>query len=956
VIFIGAESICNATEREFEGHAAAISERVREASSVFGVSLPVYVLIAKMDRLPGFLEIFEDVNEQERRCALGIGLGSRSLDTDPGQVAVDRLQVWLRQVEQRIQERLVRERNRARVDALLGFSGSVNSLAKRIGRLAGRIANAVDNENQVDLRGIFFCSALQTGEFIDRIAAAFGAGFTQAKPEDEFHASAGRAYFVEGVFRDVAFAEQALAGTNAFALRAANRRVRFAMVAVVVGIGLALAVLSTSFLRNRALLADAWSATVPGASSTSGTAVSSTDTALGVAALEEIARVRAVVQPIARDVPLSYRAGLSQSPAVNASANDAFLRVVQEGLAPYVARLIEAAILDPGLDVAVRFELLKSYLMLGGRAQVPVDPELVGASAALLVSRVPGVGADMSATATRHLSDAMRNGLQPLALSDVVVERARASLGRDVRTLLGALAEERIVREFERAGPAGGFSLAEALGPQGGLAFDFDRTLEVPAALTSVGAQYFDSRIDAVAGELAGELWVLGADSTVAAAGQSQIRDAAVRSYVGRYAETWERVLSNPRVKASGGDQLRVFANTVAGSGSPVLQFLRAVEPHLAINPAQPSQLPAQVAAPASTQPQSAAAERLLAMSAGSQPATTAAAPGLSATAEIRKRFRDLISMVEGSSQPSLVTLSGTLGQIAAELGSASERDLLLALTGDPSLQALGTLQSIREMQRMAGQYPEPVQGWLVVALQGARASVGAEAVASVSLAASQQLSGNCPADLLGRYPLSIHSVDEAAPAELARVLGPSGFFHTYFEGELASNVDRSGSTWKFRSGRSMFKGVSESGLQNFRKAEEAAARLGLEGGSPGFRVRARVVQLAANALTVNVSLGGVQFSHSHGPIREHAIDWTPGSEADFKVAFSGVRANEGGVTLAGRWSLFRAIDRYGRIAGPGRIELVVQDGTFDAVIELQSEQLHALFSDQSWRSIRCPA
>ena len=953
VVLIGAEAACNSSDREFEAHATAISERVREASNHFGIGLPIYICISKMDRLPGFLETFEDVPENERRRALGIGFGSRDVEGDPGKAVIERLQVWLRELEIRVQDRMATERHRTRLEAILGFSASINSVAKRIGTLVSRISNTGEGQHLADVRGVYFLSAMQTGEMLDRIAAAFGAGFASEQiSDDDPLQPAARAYFIEGMFRDVVFAERNLAGSNIKAIKRSNQNYRWVTITAAIVSAILLAALSWSFTRNRSLVAHA-QATLPVVVDPK-----ASTSPLGLDALDSIAAVRSIVTPIAHDKPLGYRMGLAQAPPIDTGASDAFRKLIETGLIPYVARLHENAILDPQFPPAIRFELLKGYLMLAGESQGKLDPQLLSASTALLVARVPGMGRSEADRAAAHMAAAVAGKFSPILAPEGLVARARALFGNDPLSLLGDLAVDRTAGAFERSGlPASPFSLADALGPQASRVFQFDRALQAPALFTAAGANFFDSQLDTTSVELAGEIWVLGLDRISPTEATPQIREAAIKAYVARYTDTWDKILASPTIATVANSDMRAFATAIAGRESPILRLLKAVEPHLALTGrSMPTSLsPATASAPATATPDSgsSAADRLRNLSGAPAP-EAAAAPKSFAADAIRSYYRDLAGMIDGSAQPSLVTLSGILGQIEAELGSASDDDLLMVMRGDATTTAMSSLQTIREMQRIAGQFPDPVQRWLRTALAGARKSVGQQAVQQVARDVTQQLEGGCPADVLGKYPFRLSASAETSIGELTRTFGDSGFFASFFSENLARNVDRSGARWRFINPREFNGGISTSSLESFRLAEHFSDTLGLSGAGGTVRFKVSVSQLSSNA-TVQASIGSAELSYAHGPIRSVSGEWTLGTDMDFKIKFlpiSGV-GTETPVTIRGVWALLRAIDRYGSPGAP--LTLVIQEGSYQATLVFESVQLHELFSQQSWRSIQCP-
>ncbi|MNP53813.1 hypothetical protein D3C76_1483200 [compost metagenome] len=57
------------SDAERAAHAQAIRARVQELYGQLGVRFPIYVMLTKLDLVPGFLEFFDNLGKEDRAKA-----------------------------------------------------------------------------------------------------------------------------------------------------------------------------------------------------------------------------------------------------------------------------------------------------------------------------------------------------------------------------------------------------------------------------------------------------------------------------------------------------------------------------------------------------------------------------------------------------------------------------------------------------------------------------------------------------------------------------------------------------------------------------------------------------------------------------------------------------------------------------------------------------------------------
>lgn len=235
--------------------AREIRARVDEVMGKLEMVVPVYVLFTKCDLLPGFVEMFADIGQNERGQIWGFTVPVTTKDK-PAALFDDHFAELTQVVERRAMRRLAEERADAAKDKIFTFPQYFEPLQQNLSMFVGELmAESIYTESPI-FRGAYFTSGTQEGSPIDRImnsmAEAFGVqpqmSFTQQQVE-------AKSYFLGDVFSKVIFPDKNVATRSAAHVK------RQAVIGHSIAIGLfllavGLAVLPVmSFQRNRDFLA-----------------------------------------------------------------------------------------------------------------------------------------------------------------------------------------------------------------------------------------------------------------------------------------------------------------------------------------------------------------------------------------------------------------------------------------------------------------------------------------------------------------------------------------------------------------------------------------------------------------------------------------------------------------------------------------------------------------------------
>ncbi len=256
LIAFGVPDLLGMSRDERITHARAVRARLIEMQVAFGLTLPIYVVLTKLDMIAGFVEFFDDLDREGREQVLGLTfpLGSGHKDDLPQNrfpALFDRL---IERQRSRLLDRLQSERDLGRRTLIYGFPSQFASLGRVIEELLGETFNDSRFASRLSLRGVYFTSATQLGSPIDRLMESISGKFGIQRQVLPPQVGQGRGFFLRRLFDDVVFNEAGLVGTNPKVERR-NAIIRYSAFSVITLILLTLAGLWTwSWWENDSLV------------------------------------------------------------------------------------------------------------------------------------------------------------------------------------------------------------------------------------------------------------------------------------------------------------------------------------------------------------------------------------------------------------------------------------------------------------------------------------------------------------------------------------------------------------------------------------------------------------------------------------------------------------------------------------------------------------------------------
>lgn len=263
---LAAIAITDLTEAGAErvvAQAREIRARIDEVMNKLEMVVPVYVLFTKVDLLPGFVETFGDLGNNERSQIWGFTFPVTKKVRDPVGAFAEHFQDLASVAERRALRRMSEERSVEGREKIYAFPQYFEPMRDALAMFVGELfAENIYNESPI-MRGCYFTSGTQEGRPIDRImnsmAEAFGVQPRMQMGYQPQHVEA-KSYFLGQLFTKVIFPDRYLAGRSAARIRKSK------LVGHGVGAGLmvtagGMAVLPVmSFQDNRELLEETESA------------------------------------------------------------------------------------------------------------------------------------------------------------------------------------------------------------------------------------------------------------------------------------------------------------------------------------------------------------------------------------------------------------------------------------------------------------------------------------------------------------------------------------------------------------------------------------------------------------------------------------------------------------------------------------------------------------------------
>ncbi|KVN06718.1 MULTISPECIES: type VI secretion system membrane subunit TssM [unclassified Burkholderia] len=986
LLAVDVAALTSADENARHAEAAALRARLAELRAELGVRFPVYLLVTKMDRLPGFAEYFSSLTTEGRAQTWGFTLpyGKETI-ADEGIHArcADELGELAARLAAGVNTRLQEEHDTQRRRRLAALAEEFLVLTRPLGELIDCVfvdSRYDDTQHHATLRGVYFTSAAQTGGEIvaetrtvaQRLAAATGRAPAAAARAAQQETS--QSFFLHDLLTKIVIPDARLVQPN---LRWEYRSRTLGLA----GHALALLLFAWAAIGLRVSM---------GNNGDYLDAVARKTTALAsqVGQLYRTPKPEAVPDVLtqARALPAypgldlsapdgGWRFGLYTPPGIVAESQRTYSALEDNLLLPQIVRRIEAvlsqAIADR--DPKAAYDALRVYLMLYDKARfdaAQVEAWVLDDWARTDSAAVFGGRASMIAH-VGQLFSGERVVQSPLIRNDALIRQARAFLD-------GSNATERL---YERAKAAmekeapDEFTLIRAVGPQAGTVFTrasgAPLARGVPGLFTFDGyRRVFDKRLaEFVQAAREDDAWVMGRAylggaqkktaeiANAIALADDPLTEAIRRQYLMEYAQQWDAFLGD--IRTIGGTSLAfdlVVLRSFAAPDSPLDRLARAAVRETTL--AQPV----------------ASADRSFLQKASDQLSQKAdKVLGVRAEERVERelvdnRFAGLREMVTGraDTQTGTPPPAAPAGKSGLEAVANLLNDYYTALTvADDALtnNSMPPANDTAAKLKMAAQtMPAPFRAVLTeLAAQGSR-----EVNRSIGQLLSRQLQATvgdvCRLAIEGNYPFAADSRRDVGIEDFTRVFAQGGVIDDFFAKTLAPFVDTSTRPWRYKTLPGATEPVQGPDLEPFQHAKAIRE---VFFGAPGQKQMAwkadiRIPELDPTITGLAIDIDGQTTLYQHGPVAPFTVSW-PGPRGGVHAELTAsprIRPDTSTVSTDGPWALLRLLQK-GRVAEtatPGRTRVTLDFDGRKAVLDIAStgSVANPLTSDVL-KTFRCP-
>jgi type VI secretion system protein ImpL len=938
----------NATERK--EHSQKLRARLHDLQSKLGVKAPIYVLITKTDLVAGFNETFDAFNKEQRDQVWGFTFDAAA----SGAQALASFDAEYNALEQQLNsalfERMQAERDGAKRASIFGFPVEFAALRPVLGEFMGLVFSSGGAlQDDVRLRGVYFTSGTQEGTPIDRVMGALSRSFGLQARTATAPGQRGKSFFLRRLLQDLVFPERDLVAFNPVTER---RRMilRSAGFAVVALASFALlAGWALSFTRNQSYVAEVAQKlpelrqavdAIPPAQSGDVTPLPAILTAVRRAA-------EPATFPLA-EPPLLNTLGLYQGDKLDAAAQIASRRLLEDALLPRVARRLEERLRASNKNnLEQAYEALKNYLMLytpdkfdadGLKAWIAVDWD---------VNYERSLTPEQRQALDRHLDALLALGA-PSAISPM--DKTLVANTRDMLTAFPL--EYRIYSRLKRQykGDLPEFSVARAGGPNA--AQVFERVSGEPLSkgisgfYTKDGYQNtFQGSVQTAAVRLAAEeAWVLGVRNEVKLkdiAG-NELSDRVRRLYLEDYVKVWDAFIADVRlVKLAGVARSLEAARVLAAVDSPLAFYLRAVAKETTLIPPAGQ---ANQSVLGKLADQAAKQKEEMAKLAGAQPPPAASNGPIERIVD--DHFASMNRLVQGTPAP-IDDVLKLFGEVYAQLQAVDSAQK----SKSPPPPAAGA----DKVKAAAGTQPEPIRSMLET-LADAGAKGSREGERDVMTGELKPVFDFCNRAITNRYPFASGSKADVLPDDFGQLFGPGGMLDDFFQRRLASLVDTGTNPWRYKPLADGARPASPAALADFQRAARIKDGFFRGGGkTPGFRLEIRAVEMSEGLKELSLDIDGQVVKFVAGNTASVVLNW-PSQKVGSQIKLTATPAITP-LNFEGPWALFRMFDRFDvqPSAQPEKFYVTVNLEGKRARLEVIANSVMNPFRMPEIQKFRCP-
>lgn len=893
------------SEADLERYARTIRERMQELHSKLTIGLPVYLVLTKTDRLPGFREFFDALSREERDQVMGITF-KESTEGTQASVLKQEFEELLRRLNSQVLQRVHQERDVARRGQLLEFPMQLAGIGERLALFVELAFGKTRYHNASQLRGVYFTSAPELEPNLDEDTAAIGRNL--GLPRHLLPTTgANRGLFIRRLLEEVIFPEAELAGLDKRYENKLKWRNRLAYATALAVLVLGGGLWANSFLYNTERQHEMAARLEQGHDIQRQLP--------SVAGLSETAPLLNTLLDASRVYPaddqLSWteQLGLYQGTLLNQMSSQIYDQQLREQLLPRIRRQLEEQIAANLDNRNVLSNALRAYLMLN--MQRHLDPDFLKEWVGMDWSyRYSGQG-QLQQQLTDHFDHLLKIGFDPVKLDKKLLISAR----NELRTEPTAELVYRMLQEDPSLVNVADFTFASALTSYPRV-FDYD-DYRIPALYTRDGYQrVFLARGIGLVKDIVDNNWVLGDSTELSEFEIRRIYSEVEEMYFRDYTEHWNTALNQLQIKSSTSlAEASAQLQAMTTGSRPILEVLQAVRKHSLLLDNAPQV--AETAGELSGKLAKKADPKMRKLVASGVESALAEADANSARQTLARQFHELNVLLPDGQTP-----APALQNAMDALFAVQSRFNAVANAPDPGQAAYklarqrmnGDVDELGRLRQAMDNLPSPASHWLLqVADQGWFLMLS-----STHNYIQQQYAAELwrpyRNSIAGRYPFDQQAEQEVALGDFNAFFGKGGNVDGFYSNVLRPFV--SGNRGRLYARQVDGQGLPLSGsfLRQMSQAHVIQQSFFSENDSQAqLQFKMEPLALSSSLLKSELKLDGSSLVYEHGPIIGKQFTW-PGT-ASRNLASIALHNLAGNHVLSrqstGTWSLFRLLDEF---------------------------------------------
>ncbi len=946
IVAIGLDELIKADQQGLDHHAATVRRRLTEIRDQLEMSVPVYVLLTKVDLIPGFTEFFDDLDVEGRRAVFGITL-PYSPDRPEAATIAAAFDEVAQAAADRQAKRLADDPDTRRRALMLGFPAEFMALRARVCRF---LEGAFITKDQPvgALRGFYVTSGVQQGAPLERLLAGMGEVYDAPQPTHQ-----GRAYFLNRLLSEVVFPEAGLVSMSP----AARLRLKTRMIAIMGGIAafsvLVVVLWFVSLMGNLGLQGHLDKQATAIAQEVKDQGIDMVEVGPNDADLEQAVGVLDDLRAMDRGyaarrksgTPLFMSFGLyqgSHSDRAELSYREGLRRILLPRILLRLETYMNANMNDP-MSV---YEPLKVYLMLGGQKPGALDKTTIRNWVENDWEDVTYAGADREDLRKRlamHLDalldDKDMSSVWPqhtAPLDGQLIANARAA----VQTLSLADRAYAIMRQSTLANSGADWQASAVLSSGDAAAFANGQAvlqLKVPYFFTRPGFESaYQPSLATIQTQLQNDLWVLGTDAdTVSIKDQlAGIRPGVAGLYAKAYEAAWDNVINTMQPADYFGNPaaLGAFVKTP----SPYKQMLLELRKNTNFS--------------GGTRGAAAALKNQILSNMGSvsRGALADAGGNLDAGTEIQTYFTPVQDFVGDGKTPApiddFIASVKTSGQ-----GLMASR--AMGMTGAADAAQAQAAGANADMSMTAGAAPPALQPFISAAAKGGAQAQTTEASGAVATAWTTSILPACQSASQDKYPFFTGSQNDMAVLDAMKTFGTNGTMDSFVQQKLAPMLDTSGPVWRWKADDPVGSTLNPSSADEISRLAQMRDLL-----SGGVTFKVAVAAFGPDVDGVEFSSGGTSYKFDASNMAAKPMIWNLQGLPEAHVTLTKGGTAVDNETGDGPWALFRLMEKAKKQnSGPTAFQATFGQGTKTVTFNILLTSTFNPFSRGGVWTFRCP-